>query len=158
MERRFWRQIEIGLSLSILALLRNHAARAGMPVFPFDEFPFGESRPPGYYGLSTLTRERLEAISFFLLGILICAWIAQRIWNSLRHDFPALPRLSFGKALGLVTLWGLLFVLVLTMISGARELMTPGAWKRQGRTYKIVAEPAPPPPKPDPSEAPRRRD
>src|SRR5262249_35186152 len=33
--------------------------------------------------------------------------------------------------------WGLLFVLVLTMISGARELMTPGAWEKQGLTYRL---------------------
>src|SRR5262249_48621361 len=61
-----------------------------------------------------------------------------------------LPRLSYGKALGLVSLWGLLFVLVLTMISGARELMTPGAWKKEGKTYRLAdqqPEPEPPDPK-----------
>jgi hypothetical protein len=31
----------------------------------------------------------------------------------------------------------LLFVLVLTMISGARELMTPGAWESSGVTYRL---------------------
>jgi hypothetical protein len=30
------------------------------------------------------------------------------------------------------------------MISGARELMTPGAWRKQGATYKLAADPAPP--------------
>ena len=40
-------------------------------------------------------------------------------------------------------LWGLCFVVVLTMISGARELMTPGAWKKQGWTYTLAdAKPA----------------
>jgi hypothetical protein len=34
-------------------------------------------------------------------------------------------------------LWGILFILVLTMISGARELMTPGAWEKQGFTYRL---------------------
>jgi hypothetical protein len=43
--------------------------------------------------------------------------------------------------LSLVILWGLLFVVVLTMISGARELMTPGAWRKQGWTYRLT-EPA----------------
>ena len=38
----------------------------------------------------------------------------------------------------MVTLWGLAFILVLTMISGARELMTPGAWERSGATYKLA--------------------
>ena len=27
--------------------------------------------------------------------------------------------------------------IVLTMISGARELMTPGAWERNGVTYRL---------------------
>ena len=35
-------------------------------------------------------------------------------------------------------MWGLLFLLVLTMISGARELMTPGAWKKEGLTYTLA--------------------
>ncbi len=37
-------------------------------------------------------------------------------------------------------IWGLLFVLVLTMISGARELMTPGAWEKEGFTYVLAGE------------------
>jgi hypothetical protein len=50
---------------------------------------------------------------------------------------------------GIVLLWGLLFVIVLTMISGARELMTPGAWRKQGATYKLADGPAPPQPEAD---------
>src|SRR5262249_32013471 len=53
--------------------------------------------------------------------------------------FPQLPYLTYRQAMGLVALWGLLFLLVLTMISGARELMTPGAWKKQGFTYTLAA-------------------
>ena len=53
------------------------------------------------------------------------------------HLFPNLPKLNFWRALGLTVLWGLLFMVVLTMISGGRELMTPGAWDRQGATYKL---------------------
>jgi len=48
-----------------------------------------------------------------------------------------LPRLGYVRALSLVGLWGVLFVLVLTMISGARELLTPGAWEKQVRTYRL---------------------
>ncbi len=61
----------------------------------------------------------------------------QRIWNRLTLDFGRLPRLSYRGALAFVVLWGLVFHLVLTMISGARELMTPGAWERDRATYKI---------------------
>jgi hypothetical protein len=93
--------------------------------------------------LSDAARPRVQTISFFLLGFLLSAWWIQLLWNYLRKDFAFLPRLGYGKALGLVSLWGLLFVLVLTMISGARELLTPGAWIKQGATYRL-AEPAPP--------------
>jgi hypothetical protein len=137
-------------------VLAPAATRAGMPYFPPTEPPEFSGGRGGFTGLARLTSERLEAVSFFLLGILACAWVVRAIWNGLRTDFPALPRLSFGKALGLVVLWGFLFVLVLTMISGARELMTPGAWKRQGATYTLVEDPAPPPPQPDPDETRRR--
>jgi hypothetical protein len=94
--------------------------------------------------LTDLARARVQAISFFLVVLLLCAWAVQGIWNGLRDDLPRLPRLSFGKAFGLVTLWGLLFLLVLTMISGARELLTPGAWRKQGLTYTLADVPAPP--------------
>ena len=103
-------------------LIHPRVAAAGMPSI----------------SLTDVARLRFEAISFFLLVLVACAFVIQRIWNGLQKDFPRLPRLSFGKAAGLVTLWGLLFLLVLTMISGARELMTPGAWKKQGLTYKLA--------------------
>jgi hypothetical protein len=65
------------------------------------------------------------------------------LWHGLRKDLNWLPALSYRRSLSLVVLWGLLFVIVLTMISGARELMTPGAWRKQGWTYKLndTAEP-----------------
>src|SRR5262249_6527655 len=34
----------------------------------------------------------------------------------------------------------LLSIIVLTMIAGARELMTPGAWRKDGFTYKLASE------------------
>jgi hypothetical protein len=85
---------------------------------------------------------RLQAISFFVLLFLFCTSVVWWLWNHLQRDFPRLPRLSFGKALAGVFLWGLLFIIVLTMISGARELMTPGAWQKQGFAYRLNAEPA----------------
>jgi hypothetical protein len=61
--------------------------------------------------------------------------------DRIRRDFVRLPVLTFGRALALVTLLGFLFVLVLTMISGARELMTPGAWVKDGLKYKLKSLP-----------------
>jgi hypothetical protein len=88
--------------------------------------------------LNDPARMRLEAISFFVAVLLASATAVWGLWNYLRRDFTFLPRLSFGKALAGVVLWGLLFIIVLTMISGARELMTPGAWKKQGFTYRLA--------------------
>jgi len=90
--------------------------------------------------LSDLARMRFQTISFFMLVLLVCSLIIQKIWNSLGRDFPNIPRLDFKRAVGLVIIWGFLFVLVLTMISGARELMTPGAWKKQGFTYTLAED------------------
>lgn len=103
----------------ILWLVLSGPAWAGMPSIT----------------LSDIARARVQSISFFLLVFVLCALAIQFIWNRLRSDFSNLPRLSFFKALGVMALWGSLFVLVLTMISGARELMTPGAWKKDGLTY-----------------------
>lgn len=87
--------------------------------------------------LTDLARMRLDAISFFLAVLVACSLGVRLIWNSFARDFETLPPLSFGKAFGLVTLWGMLCVVVLTMISGARELMTPGAWQKDGFTYSL---------------------
>ena len=81
---------------------------------------------------------RIQAISFFLAMFLLSGWLVKGLWNFAQRDFPKLPVLSYGRSLALVTLWGLAFVVVLTMISGARELMTPGAWRKQGWTYTLA--------------------
>lgn len=80
---------------------------------------------------------RWQALSFFTAVVLVSAWVVKRLWNLLRVEFDWLPQLDYRRALSLVVLWGLLFIIVLTMISGARELMTPGAWRKQGWTYKL---------------------
>jgi hypothetical protein len=102
---------------------------------------------PSPLQLTDLARMRLETLSFFLAVFLLCGKGLQLLWDWLRSDFTRLPRLSYCKALGLLTVWGLLFIVVLTMISGARELLTPGAWEKVGVTYRLAApkadEPAP---------------
>ena len=90
--------------------------------------------------LTDVAKLRLQTISFFACGALAAAWVVQRLWNSLRADFPRMPALTYGRAAAIVGLWGLLFIIVLTMISGARELLTPGAWEKQGLTYRLRSE------------------
>jgi hypothetical protein len=128
-----------GRNLVVVLMVIAFSARAcwaGMPSFSLADVPRIRT-------LADLARMRLEVISFFLLALLIFAGILQAIWNGLRKDFTRLPRLSYFRALGVIGLWGLLFLLVLTMISGARELMTPGAWEKVGATYRLAPEPTP---------------
>jgi hypothetical protein len=121
------------------------SAEAGMAAPTLEDIP-------RYLTLSKLAKLRLDAISFFLAGLLASGWAIQLIWNSLAKDFPKLPRISYLRSLGLIAMWGLMFLLVLTMISGARELMTPGAWRKNGLTYEL-AEPAKPASPPQTAEA-----
>ena len=130
--------VQVGLSAGFLWLGFAAIAEAGMAAPTLEDIP-------RYLTLSKLAKLRLDAISFFLVGLLASGWAIQLVWNSLAKDFPKLPRISYLRSLGLVALWGLLFLLVLTMISGARELMTPGAWRKNGLTYEL-AEPAQPAP------------
>lgn len=102
-------------------LLAPAVALAGMPSF----------------FLSEVARWRVEAISFFLFLFLGVVLAVKVLWNRVQRDVPRLPRLGFGSALALVFLWGLGFQLVLSMIAGGRELMTPGAWERTGTTHKL---------------------
>lgn len=90
-------------------------------------------------GLSEFAATRFEIISMFLVGIFASAFVIQGVWNGLRTEFGSLPQLSYRRALAIVFLWGLLFVIVLTMVSGARELMTPGAWIKKGNTYSLAS-------------------
>jgi hypothetical protein len=107
--------------LAALVIILCNAAYAGMPSFT----------------VTDAGKLRLQSVSFFLLGLAVSAFLVQRLWNYLQTDFKGWPRLTYFKALTLVMLWGLVFVIVLTMISGARELLTPGAWRKDGVTYKL---------------------
>jgi hypothetical protein len=127
--------------------LSSREVDAGMPA-PLPSNWTKENPPPSSLASSSTSRPagdaRLQAISFFVTCLLLSAWGVQRLWLVLRRDLTWLPVLGYWRSLSLVVLWGLLFVIVLTMISGARELMTPGAWRKQGWTYKL-SETSPPP-------------
>ena len=138
-------QHRIAAGLAILWLLLQAAiAGAGMPaVLPSD---WTKDNPSSWETSSgtfpSPLAPYLQAISFFVVGLWVCAWAVKGLWQVLRKDLTWLPPLHYGRSLSLVVLWGLLFIVVLTMISGARELMTPGAWRKQGWTYRL-AEPVP---------------
>jgi hypothetical protein len=138
------------VAIGLIAELPSRAV-AGMPM-PLPPY----FQPERILRLDDSALSRLQAISFFIVVFLLAAKGIQWLWNYFRRDFSALPRLSFGRALAGLFLWALLFVIVLTMISGARELMTPGAWVKRGATYRLAAEPATATFEPDPESARRQ--
>lgn len=90
--------------------------------------------------LTDMAAARIDALSFFFVTYLVIALVVKAIWNQLAKSFVSLPKLKYREALGVVFVTGLLFYVVLTMISGARELLTPGAWEKQGSGYRLRGE------------------
>ena len=118
----------VGIAIGLAALGVSSSALSGMPNFT----------------LSDTAHLRLSGVSFFLVLLLLTACGFRHLWNYLRRDFSVLPYLSYKKALAFVLLLGLLLNVVLLMIAGTRELMTPGAWEKSGVSYKLKGgEPGP---------------
>ncbi len=111
----------IPLGATLILVAAPAPAHAGMPTV----------------NLTDIAGAHFEAISFFIAMLLFVALAVKLLWNSLQKDFQKLPRISYLRALAGTALWGLLFLLILTMISGAREIMTPGAWEKHGATYEL---------------------
>lgn len=88
--------------------------------------------------LTEVAGARLDAISFFLFLFFVCAWLIKWSWNVLAASFPTLPRIGYKQALAFMLVSSLFLYVILTMISGARELMTPGAWTKVGASYQIT--------------------
>lgn len=99
------------------------------------------------YGLRDIYRLRLEEISFFIVLLLASALVLKLLWNYAFNGFNSIPRLRYLQALCASLLFGLIMLLILTMISGIREVLTPGAWRKQGTSYRLN----------DPSQEPTRR-
>lgn len=95
---------------------------------------------PAFGGMTTLrltdmAAARLDVISFFLMLYLGLTLVFKWIWNGLSKDFAWMPVLTYLRALGVMVVCGMFLYVVLTMIAGARELMTPGAWRKTGVAY-----------------------
>lgn len=128
--------------LLCLWLLTPSPTMAGMPA-PLPTHWTVETPDPHHPPPTTnAVLRRWQGISFFSMALLVSGVVFQWMWNGIRHDVPQLPRLSIRGAYAVTFLWGIVAILVLTMISGARELMTPGAWKKQGWTYVLNASPS----------------
>lgn len=112
------------------------ARRSGPFLFAF-AMPVSALAGMTMPGFTDIAQARFQVLSFFLILYLALALIYHRIWNGLAKDFPRLPPIRYRGALGVLAVCGLFIYVVLTMISGARELMTPGAWARSGVFYSI---------------------
>ena len=110
-----------GLAFLAVVACSLNSARAGMTV----------------YDLNDVVRLRLEDVSFFAFLLLLCALGVKLVWNYVAKGMTALPRISFLRSLCVTGVLSLMMLLVLSMISGARELLTPGVWRRQGSAYRL---------------------
>jgi hypothetical protein len=119
--------------------MRSHFVCLGMALGFLLILPAGAQAGMPSVSLSDWAALRFETISFFLLMLFVAAAVVRWLWNVLAADFPKLPRLTYKKSLAGVILVGLALAVVLTMIAGSRELLTPGAWEKQGRLYKVAA-------------------
>ncbi len=90
------------------------------------------------FSLTEVASARLDAISLFLVAFVISAFILLKAWNRLARDFHWMPRLSYTGALAALVVSGLFVFAAMSLIAGARELMTPGAWVRTGSTHRIA--------------------
>lgn len=115
----------IGCGVTACSVL---SARAGMTVIT----------------LTDVAEARLQSISFFCVVYLLLALGVMGLWNYLAKSFDWMPRINYRRALALMLVSGLFLYVILTMISGARELLTPGAWKKQGVGYELNAGERPP--------------
>ena len=88
------------------------------------------------FGLKTFT-----GLSTVVVAMLLATIVLNLSWNALAKS-TTLPALSFGKTAILTVLLGMLFFLVLVMISGSRELLTPGAWQPSGLVSHLTDTPA----------------
>jgi len=99
--------------------------------------PANAGMPSPELVVTELAQRRLEELSFFVAGFLGLTAFVRWLWNGLQRDWPGWPKLSYRSALSLMLLWGLLLVVVLSLVSGARELMTPAAWEANGVTFRL---------------------
>ena len=89
------------------------------------------------YGLNDFYETRLQDISMFLVVLLLGSAGLMWLWNLLARDFKSLPRLKYRHAAALSVIFSLAMLLILTMISGIREVLTPEAWRKQGTAYRL---------------------
>ena len=88
------------------------------------------------YGVRRITG--LSTALFF--GLVVSTLLVRFFWGLLVRETDW-PKPTLAKSFAATFLGGLLFFLVLVMIAGSRELLTPGAWKSDGILYTLSSKP-----------------
>lgn len=86
--------------------------------------------PSARTALSDLARTRLDALSFYAVGWLLCCAGFRLVWNVIAIGRPTWPRLTYRRTLlgSMILSVGLLAIL--TFLAGVWEVTSPGAWRR----------------------------
>ncbi|MCL2623472.1 MAG: hypothetical protein FWD31_07380 [Planctomycetaceae bacterium] len=108
--------------MTILTLQMTAPAQAGMSSIVLTE-----------YGVERITG--LSTALFF--GLAVSTLLVRYFWGLLVRDTDW-PKPTLAKSFAATFLGGLLFFLVLVMIAGSRELLTPGAWEPDGILYQLA--------------------
>ena len=87
------------------------------------------------YGVRRITG--LSTAIFF--GLFVSTLLVRIFWGQLVKGTDW-PKPTLGKSFAATFLGGLLFFLVLVMIAGSRELLSPGAWVPDGILYKLAPQ------------------
>jgi len=111
----------LGTLLFIMIFCSTATAQAGMSSIVLTE-----------YGVERITG--LSTALFF--GLVVSTLLVRFFWGLLVHE-TEWPKPTLMKSFAATFLGGLLFFLVLVMIAGSRELLTPGAWEPDGILYKL---------------------
>ncbi len=120
MNKTKWTQFK--LPGTVLLMLNAGSVFAGMPTVR----------------LTPEVRGHLSGISSSLFVVLIVAsFLIFFCWNRFVRG-TELPKISWFKSIIVALLGGILFCLILVMIAGSRELLTPGAWKQNGVLYELA--------------------
>ena len=108
--------------VGLVVFCSTTTAQAGMSSIVLTEY--GVER---FTGLSTAL--------FF--GLVVSTLLVRFFWGLLVQE-TEWPKPTLAKSFAATFLGGLLFFLVLVMIAGSRELLTPGAWEPDGILYKLA--------------------
>ena len=81
---------------------------------------------------------RVETLSFFIVVLLVCVAVIRWLWNGLAKDFPAHAAIELRPDIGDGRAFGALPGSRADDDCLGRELLTPGAWQKQGLLYNAA--------------------